>query len=166
MDWSMPGFPAIHSLPEFAQVHIHWVTDAIQPSQPLSPTSPPALNLSQPQGLLQWVGYLHQVDKVLELHLQHQSFQWIFKVVFFQDWLVWSPCSPRDSQESSPAPQFKSINFLALSLLYGPTVPYYITTGNTITLTTRTFISKRMSLLSRFVLAFLPRSRCLLISWQ
>jgi len=64
----------------------------------------------------------HQVAKVLELQLQHQFFQWIFRVDFLQDWLVWSPCNPRDSQESSPAPQFKSINSWALSLLYGPTL--------------------------------------------
>ena len=56
------------------------------------------------------------------LQLQHQSFQWIFRVEFLYDWLVWSPCSPRDSQESSPTPQFKSISSLALSLLYGPTL--------------------------------------------
>ena len=63
---------------------------------------------------------LHQVAKVLEL--QHQPFQWIFRVDFLWDWLVWSPCSPRDSQESSPALQFKSINFSALNLFYGPTL--------------------------------------------
>ena len=70
----------------------------------------PAFNLSQHQGLFQWVGSLHQVAKLLEFQLQHQSFQWIFRVVFLLDWLVWSPYSPRDSQESSPAPQIESIN--------------------------------------------------------
>ena len=79
-----------------------------------------AFNLSQHQGLSQWVGWLYQVAKILEL--QHQSFQWIFRVDFLYDWLVWSPCNQRDSQESSPAPQFKSINSSALSLLYGPTL--------------------------------------------
>ena len=69
-----------------------------------------AFNLSQHQGLFQRVSSSHQVAKVLELQLQHQSFQQIFRVDFLQDWLVWSPCSPRDSQESFPAPQFKSIN--------------------------------------------------------
>ena len=64
----------------------------------------------------------HQVVKVLEFQLQHQSFQRIFRTDFLLDLLVWSPCSPRDSQESSPTPQFKSINSLALSLLYGPTL--------------------------------------------
>ena len=66
MDCSRPGFPVLHYLLEFAQTHVHWVGDAIQPSHPLS-SSPPALNLSQHQGLFQWVGPLHQVDKVLEL---------------------------------------------------------------------------------------------------
>ena len=62
------------------QTHGHWVSDAIQPSHPLSPTSPPALNLFQLQDLFQWVGSSHQVAKVLELHLQHQSFQWMSRV--------------------------------------------------------------------------------------
>ena len=83
---------------------------------------PPAFNLSQHQGLFQWVSTLHQVIKILELQLQHQPFQWVSRIDFIQDWLVWSPCSPRDSQESSPAPQFKSISFSSLSLLYGPTL--------------------------------------------
>ena len=65
-----------------------------------------------------------KVATVLELQIQHHSFQWIFKIDFLKDWLVWSPCCPRDSQESSPAPQFDSINSSALSLLYGPTCIY------------------------------------------
>ena len=116
-DCNTPGFPVLHYLPEFAQTHVHWVDDAIQPSHPLLPTSP-ALNFSQNQGLFQWVGSLHQVAKVLEL--QHQSFQWIFRIDLHYDQLVWSPCSPRDFQKSSPAPQFKSIDFSGLRLLYGP----------------------------------------------
>ena len=84
--------------------------------------SPPAFYLSQHQGLYQWVGSLHQVARELELYPQHQSFQWIFRVHFLYDWLVWSPCCPRDSQESSPTPQFKSINSLVLSTLYGSTL--------------------------------------------
>ena len=82
--------------------------------------SPPAPNLSQHQSLFQWVSSSHQVARVLEFQLQHQSFQWIVRVDFLWDWLVWSPCNPRVSQESSPTPQFKSINSLVLSLLYGP----------------------------------------------
>ena len=73
--------------------------------------------------LFQWVDSLHQVVKILELQLQQRSFQRIFRVDYLWDWLVWSPCSPRDSQESSPTPQFKSINSSVLSfLLYSPTL--------------------------------------------
>ena len=72
------------------------------------------------RGLFQWVGSLPQVAKASQPWLQCQSFQWIFRVNFLSDWLIWSPCSPRDSQESSPTPQFKSISSSALSLLYGP----------------------------------------------
>ena len=93
---------------------------AIQPSYPLSSPSPPTFNLSQHQGLFQWVSSSHQVAKVLEPQLQHQSFQWIFRTDFMEDWLVRSLCSPRDSQESSPTPQFKSINSSALSFLFSP----------------------------------------------
>ena len=107
---------------ESTQTHVHWVSDAIQPSHPLSSPSPPALNLSQHQDLFKWVSSSHQVAKVLEFQLQHQSFQWIFSSDFLYDGLVGSPCSPRDSQESSPTPQFKSINSLALSFLYSPTL--------------------------------------------
>ena len=79
MDCSMPGLHVHHQLLEFTQTHIHWVGDAIQPSHPLSALSPPVLNLSQRQGLFQWVSSSHQVAKVLEFQLQHQSFQWIFR---------------------------------------------------------------------------------------
>ena len=68
---------------------VHWVGDAIQPPHPLSSPSPPAFNLSQHQGLFQWVCSSHQVANVMELQLQHQSFQWIFRVGFHEDWLVW-----------------------------------------------------------------------------
>ena len=79
-NYSTPGFPVLHSLPEFAQTHVHWVGDAIQTSYPLLPSFPPALFPSM--SLFQWVGSSHQVAKVLELQLQHQSFQWIFRVDF------------------------------------------------------------------------------------
>ena len=98
------------------------VGDAIQPSHPLLTPSPPALNPSQHQGLFQWVSSSHEVMKVLEFQLQHQSFQWTPRTDLCQDGLVGSPCSPRDCQESSPTPQFKSINFLALSFLHSPTL--------------------------------------------
>ena len=118
MGCSMPGFPVFHHLLEFAQMHVHWVSDAIQLSHPLAPPPPLAFSLSQHQGLFQWVGSSHQVAKLLEFQLQHQPFQWIFRVDFLYDWLLCSPCHPRDSLESSPAPQFESINSSVLSLLY------------------------------------------------
>ena len=93
------GLPVHHQLPEFTETHVHWVSDAIQPSHSLSSPSLPAFNLSQYQGFFQWVSSSHQVAKALECQLQHQSFQWIFRTDFLQDGLVESPCSPRDSQE-------------------------------------------------------------------
>ena len=120
MNCSTPDLPVHHHLLEFTQTHVHWVGDAIQPSHPLSSCSPPALNLSQHQRLFKWVSSLHQVTKVLEFQLEHQFFQWTPRTDILWDGLVGSPCSPRDSQESSPAPQFKSINSLVLSFLYSP----------------------------------------------
>ena len=82
MDCSTIGLPVFHCLPEFVQIHVHWVGDAIQPSRPLS-SPPPAFNLSQHRGLFQGVSSSHQVAaEVLEFHLQHQSFQWIFRTDF------------------------------------------------------------------------------------
>ena len=75
MNFSMPCLPVHHQLLEFTQTHVHHVSDAIQSSHPLSSPSPPAFNLSQHQGLFQWVSSSHQVAKGLELQLQHQSFQ-------------------------------------------------------------------------------------------
>ena len=74
MDCSMPGLPVHHQLLESTQTHVHWVSDAIQPSHPLSSPSPPSFILSQHQGLFQWVSSLHQVARVLEFQLQIQSF--------------------------------------------------------------------------------------------
>jgi len=85
--------PVHHQLPELAQTQVHRVGDAIQPSHPLLSPSPPAFNLSQHWGLFQWVSSSHQVAKVLEFQLQHQSFQRTFRSDFLYDWLVWSPCS-------------------------------------------------------------------------
>ena len=122
MNCSTPGLPVCHQFPEFTQTHVHWVGDAIQPSHPLSSTSPSALNLSQNQGLSKWISWSHQVAKVLEFQLQHQSFQWTPRTDLLLDGLVGPPWNPRDSQESSPTPQFKSINSLVLSFLYSPTL--------------------------------------------
>ena len=210
MGHSTPGFPVHHQLPESTQTHVHWVGDAIQPSHPLSSPSPPTLCLFQHQGVFKWVSSSHQVAKVLEFQLQHQSFKWIIRILLLLSRLVmssclhphelqharllrpslfpgvcsnshplsqwchptmWSSvnpfsclqscpasgsfpvsclfpsggqstgasasvlpksirgslpigltCSPRHFQESSPTPQFKSINSSALSLPYAPTL--------------------------------------------
>ena len=122
MNRSTPGLPVHHQLPEFTHTHVHRVGDAIQPSHPLSSPSPPAPNPSQHQGLFQWVNSSHEVAKVLEFQLQHQSFQWTPRTDLLEDGLVGFPCSPNDSQESSPTPQFKSINSYALSFLHSPTL--------------------------------------------
>ena len=83
MNHSTPGLPVHHQLLEFTQTHVHRVSDAIQPSHPLSSPSPPDPNPSQHQSLFQWVNSSHEVAKVLEFQLQHQSFQWIFRTHFF-----------------------------------------------------------------------------------
>ena len=83
---------------------------------------PESPKLSQDQGLFKWVSSSHQVTRVLEFQLQHQSFQWTPRADLLQNRLVGSPCSPRDSQEASPTPQFKSISSSALSFLYSPTL--------------------------------------------
>ena len=154
---------------------VHSACDTIQPSYPLSSPFPPAFNLSQHQGLFKLVSSSPQVAKVLEFPLQHQSFQRIFRTCFLLDELVWSPRSLRDSQESPPTPQFKSIHSLVLSFLYKESWTIfqlshpYMTTGKTIALTRWTFVGKVMSLLlnmlSRLVITFLPRRKRLLISW-
>ena len=82
IDGRTPGLPVHQQLPQFTQTHIHWVGDVIQPAHPLPSPSPPASSLSQHQGLLQRVSSSHQVAKVLEFQLQHQSFQWIFRTDF------------------------------------------------------------------------------------
>ena len=97
--------PIHHQLPEFTQIHVHWVGEAIQSFYPLSSPSRPALNLSQHQGLFKWVSSSDQVVKILEFQLQHQSFQRTPRTDLLPNGLVGSPCSPRVSQESSPTAQ-------------------------------------------------------------
>ena len=118
---SMPGLPVHHQLPEFTQTHVHRVGDAIQPSQPLSSPSPPAPSPSQHQyfpmsQLFAWGGQSIGVSastSVLPMNTQDWS---------PLEWTGCTPCSPRDSQESSPTPQFKSINSLVFSFLHSPTL--------------------------------------------
>ena len=122
MNHSTPGLPLHQQLPEFIQTHVHRVGDAIQPSHPLSSPSPLAPNASQHQSLFQWINSSHEVAKVLEFQLSHHSFQRNPKADLLENGLVGSPCSPRDSQESSPTLQYKNINSSALSFLHSPTL--------------------------------------------
>ena len=165
----MPGFSVRHYFPEFAQTHVHWVSDNIQPSPPLSSPSPPAFSLSQHQGLFQWIGSSQQVAKVLELQLRHQFFQLIFRVDFLQYWMAWSHCNPRTlkslfQHHRSKASVLQCSAFFIVQLWHP-----YMTTIKTIAMTIQTFVGKVMSLLfntpSVLVIAFLLRSKCLLISW-
>ena len=169
MDCSMPGLLIYHQLLEFTQTHVHRVSDAIQSSHPLSSPSPPALNLSQHQGLFQWVSSSHQVAKVLEFQLQRPSFQWISTMISFRmDWLdlfaVKGTLKSLLQHHSSKASILRRSTFFTVQLSNS-----YMTTGKTIALTRRTFVGKVMSLLfnmlSRLVIAFLPRSKHLLVSW-
>ena len=169
MDCSTPGLPVYHQLLELAQTHVHWVSDAIQLSHPLSSPSPPAFNLSQHQCLFQWVSSLHQVAKILEFQLQHQAFQWIFRTDFFKmdrlDRLAVQGTLKSLLQHHSSKTSILRCSAFFMVLLSHP----YMTTGKTIALTRRTSVGKVMflffNMLSRFVIAFLPRHKCLLISW-
>ena len=118
-------------------------------------------------GLFQCVISLHLVTKLLEL--QHQPFQWIFKIDFFYDWLVWAPCCPRTPQESFPGPKFESIYFSVLNLLYGPILTSMHNYWKNHSFVYKDLGSHVMSLLfntlSRFAIVFLLRSKCFLISW-
>ena len=147
MDCSTPGLPVHHQLLEFAQTHDHRVSDANQPSHPLSSPSPPAFNLSQHQGLFQWVSSSHQVAKLLEFQLQHQSFQFRNSglISFRMDWLdllaVQGTLKSVLQHHSSKASILQRSTFFMVQ----PSHPY-MTTGKTIALARRTFVGKGMSL--------------------
>ena len=118
----MPGLPVHHQLPEPTQTHVHCVGDAIQPCHPLSASCPPSLNLSQHQGIFQWVSSSHQVAKVLEFQASASVLPMNTQDWSPLGWTGWISLHPRDSKESSPTPQFKSINSSALSFPYSPTL--------------------------------------------
>ena len=168
MDCSKIGLPVCHQLPEFTQIHVHQVGDAIQPSYLLPSPSPPAFNLSQHQGLFQWVSFSYQVAKVLELQLQHQYFQWIFKIDSFRiDWF--DLLVVQGTLKSLLQHHISKTSILQCSTFFiGQLSHPYMTTGKIIALTIWNFVGKiismRFNMLSRFVIAFLPRSKCLLIS--
>ena len=159
----MPGFPVL-------QTHVHWVKDTIQPSShPLLSPSPLVLNLSQHQSLLQWVGSLQQVAKELELQFQHHSFNEYSGLISFSiDWF--DPLSVQGTHKSLLQHHSSKLSILRCSAFFMVQLSHpYMTTGKTIALIRWTFVGKVMSLLfnmlSRFVMAFLPRIKRLLISW-
>ena len=169
MNHSTPGLPVHHQLLESTQTHVHWVGDAIQSSHPLSSPSPPVLNVSQHQGLFKWVSSSHQVAKVLEFQLQHQSFQWTPRLISFRmDWLdllaVQGTLKSLLQHHSSKASILRCSAFFTVQLSH-----LDMTTGKTIALTRKTSVDKVMSLLfnilSRLVITFLLRRKHLLISW-
>ena len=168
MKCSMPGFPVLHYLPEFAQTHVHWVSDAIQPSHPLSPNSPPAFNLAQHQHLFPWVSSLHQVAKILEFQLQISPLNEYSGLISFRiDWFdlaVQGILKNLLQHHSSKASILRHSTFFMVQLSQPN-----MTTEKTITLAVWTFVGKIMSLLfnmlSTFVITFLPSSKHLLLSW-
>ena len=119
MDCSTPGFPVLHHLSEFAHIHVHWVSDAIQPPHPLSSPSPPAFSLSQHQGLFQWVGSSHRLAEVLSFGFGISPSNQYSGLISFGIDLFDLLAVQEESQESSLEPQFESISSSALSLLHG-----------------------------------------------
>ena len=122
MDCSTPALPVHHQLLESAQTHDHQVGDAIQSSHLLPSPSPPAFKLSEHQGLFKWISSLYQVAKVLGVSASASVLPMNIQDWFPLRWTGWISLHPRDSPESSPTPQFKSIDSSALSFLYGSTL--------------------------------------------
>ena len=140
MNCIMPGFPVLHHLPEVAQTHAYWVSDAIQPSHPLFSPSLPAFNLSSIRIFSNKLDVTSgsqstgasALASILLMNIQD----------WFQDWLVWFPCSPRDSQEYVEYHNSKS-SILWCSALFMVQLSHpYMTNGKTITMTIETFVSK------------------------
>ena len=135
------GLPVHHQLSESTQTHVHRVSDAIQPSHPLSSPSPPAFYLSQHQGLFKWLSCLHQMANVLEFQLQHQSFQWIFRTYSFRiNWLdllaVQGTLKNLLQRYSSKASILQHSAFFIVQLSHP-----YMTTGKIIALTRQNFVA-------------------------
>ena len=169
MDCSTPGLPVHHQLPEVTQTHVHWVSDAIQPPYPLSSPSPLAFNPSQHKGLfkksalrIRWTKYWSFTFSI------SPSNEYSGLISFRMDWLellaVQGTLKSLLQHHSSKASTLWRSAFFIVQLSHP-----YITTGKTIASTRQTFVGKVMSLLfnmlSRLVITFLPRSKCLLISW-
>ena len=170
MDCSMPGFPVHHQFPEHTQIHVLCIGDGIQPSHPLLSPSPSAFNISQNQGLFKCVSSLHQVAKALEFQFRIRPSNESSGLTSFSfDWLdllaVQGTLKSLLQHHSSKGSILQCSVFFIVKFSHP-----YMTIGKTIALTRRTFVGKVMSLLfnmlSRLVIAFLPRSKHLLISWR
>ena len=169
MDCSTPGLPVHHQFPEFTETHVHRVGDAIQPSHPLSSPSPPTFNLSQHQGVFQWVSSLHQVAKHWSFRFSINPSNEYSRLIFFRmDWLdllsVQGTLKSLLQHHSSRASILWHSAFFIVQLSHP-----YMPIVKTIALTRGAVVSKLISLLfsrvARLVIAFLPRSKDILISW-
>ena len=164
----MPGFP-VDQLLELTQTHVHWVSYAIQSFLPPLSPSPPTFNLSHHQGLFQWVSSLHQVGKYLSFSLSISPSNEYLRLISLRiDWL--DLLAVQETLKSLLHHHSSKPTVLWCSVLFMIQISYpYMTTKNTIALTRRAFVGKVMSLLfnmmSRLVITFLPRSKCLFISW-
>ena len=167
MNRSTPGLPVHHKLPEFTQTHVHRVSDAIQPSHPLSSPSPPAPNPSQHQGLFQWINSSYEVAKVLTVSASASN-EHPALISFRMHWL--HLLAVQGTLKSLLQHHNSKVSILRRSVFFIVQLSHpYMTTGKTIALTRQTFVGKLMSLLfnmlSRLVITFLPRSKRLLILW-
>ena len=169
MDCNTPGFPVYHQLLGPTQTHVQWVGDAIQPSHPLLSPSPPAFNLFQCQDLFQWVSSCNRWPKYWSFSFSiSPSNEYSGLISFRIDWFdlpaFQATLKSFLQHHSSKASIFQCSAFFIIQLSHP-----YMTTGKTIALSRWTFVGKVMSLLlnmlSRLVIAFLPRSKHLLISW-
>ena len=169
MNFSTPGFPVPHHLPELAETHVHWVSDVIQPSHPLSSPSPSAFNLFHHQGLFQWVSFHIRWPKYCSFRFSISLFLEYSGLISFRiDWFdllaVQGTLKSILQHHSSKASILQHSAFFMVQPLHP-----CVTTGKTIDLTIQSFVRKLMSLpfhyATRFVTGFLPRSKCLLISW-
>ena len=142
--------------PEICPSYVHCIHGAIQPSHPLTPSSPSALNLSH-QGLFQWVSCSHYMIKILEFPLQHQSFQWVLRVDLSSDWLTWSAVQ-RTLRSLLQHHSLKAASFWRSTFFMVQPSQASVTTGKTIVLTIRTFVGRVVCLLfntlSRFVIVY------------
>ena len=152
MDCSMPGLPVHHQFPEFTQVHVHWVHDAIQPSHPLSTPSPPTFNLSQHQGLFKWVSPAYQVAKVLELQFSFSispSNEYSGLISFRIDWL--DLLAVQGTVKSLLQHHCSKASILRCSALFIVQLSHpYMTTRKTIALTRQTFVWSGTSEIMKF----------------